>query len=81
MATALTERGTPTTYALFPNEGHSFHQLANELTVFALVEAFLAKYLGGRVEPFGEEIAKGEFTVPIGAQHIIGLDAALKKRR
>jgi len=35
----------PVTYVLYPDEGHSFYQFANELAFFGCVEAFLAKHL------------------------------------
>ena len=75
IALALEARGVQVTYMLFPNEGHSFYQLANELVVFGAIEAFLARHLGGRVEPFGSELESPEFAVPLGADHIHGLAA------
>lgn len=80
MALALDARRIETTYVLFPNEGHNFFQLANELSFFACVEGFLAKHLGGRAEPFGTEIEQSDITVPLGARHIPGLEDALQRR-
>lgn len=78
IAAALDARGVEVTYVLFPNEGHNFYQLANELSFFACVEGFLAKHLGETAEPFGEEIAQTDMAVPVGAQHIAGLTTALQ---
>jgi len=55
MAQALMERGIPVSYALFPDEGHGFSREPNRLVFNALMEAFLARHLGGRLEPFALE--------------------------
>ena len=47
---ALTERGIDHEYMLFPDEGHGFAQPENRLKFYAAAEAFLARYLRGRVE-------------------------------
>jgi hypothetical protein len=36
---------------VFPDEGHGFARLANNMAFNAISEEFLAKYLGGRFEP------------------------------
>ncbi|HEX3425086.1 MAG TPA: S9 family peptidase [Acidimicrobiales bacterium] len=48
---ALKERGIDYEYLLFPDEGHGFAQPENRLKFYAAAEAFLARHLGGRVEP------------------------------
>jgi dipeptidyl aminopeptidase/acylaminoacyl peptidase len=40
---------------VFPDEGHGFLRSENNLAFNAIVEAFLARYLGGRAEPVGAE--------------------------
>jgi dipeptidyl aminopeptidase/acylaminoacyl peptidase len=52
MVQALVDRGIPVTYAMFPDEGHGFRREPNRLVFNALMEAFLARHLGGRCEPF-----------------------------
>ena len=52
MVKALRGHGTPVTYALFPDEGHGFQRQPNRLIFNAVMEAFLARYLGGSLEPF-----------------------------
>ena len=47
---ALRSKGKPVEYMLFPDEGHGFARPENRLKFYAAAEAFLAKYLGGRVE-------------------------------
>jgi dipeptidyl aminopeptidase/acylaminoacyl peptidase len=48
---ALEKHGLPVTYVVYPDEGHGFARPENSLDFNARVEAFLAQYLGGRVEP------------------------------
>ena len=50
MVTALRRRGVPVEYLVFPDEGHGFVRPENNLKFYAAAEAFLAKYLGGRLE-------------------------------
>jgi dipeptidyl aminopeptidase/acylaminoacyl peptidase len=51
IAAALRKNGKPVTYIVFPDEGHGFARPENNKRFNAAVEAFLAKYLGGRAEP------------------------------
>ncbi len=45
------------TYVLYPDEGHGFRRPENNIDFNARAEAFLGKYLGGRVEPMiGDKI-------------------------
>ena len=48
---ALTAKGIPHEYMLFPDEGHGFAKPENRLTFYAAAERFLAEHLGGRFEP------------------------------
>lgn len=48
---ALKEKGIDHEYLVFPDEGHGFAKPENRLEFYAAAEAFLARYLGGRVEP------------------------------
>jgi dipeptidyl aminopeptidase/acylaminoacyl peptidase len=50
MVAALRANGIAVEYALYPDEGHGFVREANRLSFNALVEAFLARHLGGRCE-------------------------------
>lgn len=52
IAQALRNRKIPVTYIVYPDEGHGFARPENNLDFFGRVEEFLAKYLGGRVEPW-----------------------------
>jgi dipeptidyl aminopeptidase/acylaminoacyl peptidase len=82
---AARARGLPVTYVLYPDEGHGFARPANRLSSNAIVEAFLARHLGGgpangtRYEPIGNDLAGSSLQVE-GAQYVPGLEAALKAR-
>lgn len=48
---AMRKNNEPVEYIVFPDEGHGFARPENNRRFNAAVEAFLGKYLGGRVEP------------------------------
>ncbi|MBB5518131.1 S9 family peptidase [Amphiplicatus metriothermophilus] len=75
---AMTEKGLPVTYALFPDEGHGFARPENRLAFFGLMEGFLAENcLGGRHEPIGNSLEGSSLTVETGAEAVPGLAEAL----
>jgi dipeptidyl aminopeptidase/acylaminoacyl peptidase len=78
---AMQEKKIPVTYVLYPDEGHGFQRPPNRLSFNAVVEAFLAPILGGRVEPIGDDLAGSSITVPAGADRIPGLEAALAAKK
>ena len=47
---ALSEKGLPHEYLLFPDEGHGMAKPQNREVFYARAEAFLAEHLGGRVQ-------------------------------
>jgi dipeptidyl aminopeptidase/acylaminoacyl peptidase len=73
MVTALKTRGVPVTYVTFPDEGHGFVRPENRLAFFAVADAFLAKHLGGRYQPVGEDFAGSTLKVEIGGELVPGL--------
>ena len=77
---AMQEKGLPVTYVLYADEGHGFARPENRLSFYAIAEAFLAEYLGGRYEPIGSDFQGANFTVPSGAGEIAGLAAAIDGR-
>lgn len=77
---ALQEKQIPVTYVLYPDEGHGFARPENNLSFFAIAEAFLAQHLGGRYEPIGEDLEGSSLQVPTGAEQIPGLTEALAGR-
>jgi len=77
---AMQQKGIPVSYVLYPDEGHGFVRPENRRSFNAVVEAFLGRYLGGRVEPVGRDFAGSTITVPTGAAEVPGLPAALAAR-
>ncbi len=75
---AMTKKGIPVTYVVYPDEGHGFARPENRMSFFAVTEAFLAKHLGGRAEPIGADFAGSSITVPTGAEGLPGVPAALR---
>jgi hypothetical protein len=47
---ALRDRGFPVEYIVAPDEGHGFARPVNNMAMFAAIEKFLAKHLGGRFQ-------------------------------
>ena len=74
---AMQEKEIPVTYVLYPDEGHGFARPENNLSFFAVAEAFLAENIGGRFEPIGDAFKGSSLTVPTGAENIPGLSEAL----
>lgn len=54
MVEALRKVGKQVDYILYENEGHYFLREENRLHLNTAIEGFLAKHLGGRLEPAGE---------------------------
>ena len=62
----MKDKNIPVTYVLYPDEGHGFHRPENNKSFNAVTEAFLAKQLGGRFEPVGDDFKGATITVPVG---------------
>jgi dipeptidyl aminopeptidase/acylaminoacyl peptidase len=75
---AMQQKGLPVTYVLFPDEGHGFARAENSLAFYGITEAFISACLGGDYEPLGDALEGSSTTVPAGAEHIPGLEAALE---
>jgi len=43
-------------YVVYPDEGHGFKQPGNLIDFLGRTEEFFAKHLGGRFEPFNNDI-------------------------
>ena len=74
---ALQSRQVPVTYLLYPDEGHGFVRPQNNQSFYAMVEAFLAQYIGGRCEPVGEAFEGSSAQILCGAELIKGLPEVL----
>ena len=77
IVSAMQEKEIPVTYVLYPDEGHGFARPENNLSFFAVAEAFLAENIGGSFEPIGDAFKGSSLTVPTGAENIPGLTEAL----
>ena len=53
---AMKSKNIPVLYALYQDEGHGFARPENRKSYYALVEHFLARILGGKTEPIGEDL-------------------------
>jgi len=49
---AIRRRGGKVLYVVYPDEGHGFRREPNRMDFLARTEVFLAKHLGGRLQPF-----------------------------
>ena len=76
---AMQEKNIPVTYVLYPDEGHGFARPENRMSFNAVTEMFLSQFLGGRVEPIGNDFEGSSITVPNGAEFIPTLQEALNK--
>lgn len=76
---AMKAKGLPVTYVNYPDEGHGFARPQNRLSFFAISEGFLGQCLGGRTEPFGDDLQGSSLQVLEGASYVPGLAAALPK--
>ena len=77
IAHAMQERNISVTYLLYPDEGQEFARPENELSFYAVTEAFLAKHLGGRYEPIGDDFEGSSIIVEGGAKEVPGLAEAV----
>jgi dipeptidyl aminopeptidase/acylaminoacyl peptidase len=73
MVAALKQRNIPVTYVTFTDEGHGFARPENRLAWNGVTEAFLAKHLGGRYQPLGNDLAGSSLKVETGAELVPGL--------
>ena len=67
---AMQKLDLPVTYVVFPDEGHGFLRSENNLAFNAIVEAFLARHLGGRAEPIGEDFQGSSQEIRAGAEFV-----------
>ncbi len=75
---AMTAKGIPVTYVLYPDEGHGFARPENNLSFFAVAEVFLARHLStDRTEPLPSSFPGSSIEVPVGATGVTGLTEAL----
>lgn len=63
IVSAIERNGGSVTYVLYPDEGHGFARPENRTDFNARAEAFLAKYLGGRLEALSGDKYPGSTAV------------------
>ena len=63
---AMQAKNIPVTYVVYPDEGHGFAR-PNGIAFNAITEAFLARHLGGRAEPVGEDFNGSSHEIRAGA--------------
>jgi dipeptidyl aminopeptidase/acylaminoacyl peptidase len=63
---AMTTKHIPVIYVVYPDEGHGFARPENNIAFNAIKEAFLAKHLGGRVEPVGDDFKGSRHEIRAG---------------
>jgi dipeptidyl aminopeptidase/acylaminoacyl peptidase len=78
LVAAMKARNIPVTYAIYADEGHGFARPENRTSFYAITEGFLARCLGGRQQPLGDDLKGANLKVPEGAANIPGLAEALK---
>ncbi|MDH3901896.1 MAG: S9 family peptidase [Xanthomonadales bacterium] len=77
IVSAMAEKGIPVTYVLYPDEGHGFAKPENNLSFFAVAEAFLAECQGGRYQELGNDFENSSIQIPHGAEFIPGIEGKL----
>lgn len=70
---AMAARKLPVTHLLYQDEGHGFAKPKNNISFHAVAEHFLSSCLGGRAEPYGDELKGTDMTVKAGPQYVPGL--------
>jgi dipeptidyl aminopeptidase/acylaminoacyl peptidase len=70
---AMQKRNIPVTYVYYSDEGHGFRRAENRQSFTAVVEAFLARHLGGRAEPVGDDFKGSSIEFKAGRELIPGL--------
>jgi dipeptidyl aminopeptidase/acylaminoacyl peptidase len=70
---AMQARGIPVTYVSYSDEGHGFRRPENRRAFTAVAEMFLARHLGGRFEPIGDDFAGSTIEFKAGRDLIPGL--------
>ena len=66
----MQEKSIPVTYILYPDEGHGFQRPENRMSFNAVVEAFLAQYLGGKFEPINGDFKNSTIQIKAGKEFL-----------
>jgi len=76
---AMKSKGIPVTYVLYPDEGHGFQKPENNLSFYAVVEAFLAECQGGRYQELGDDFANSSIQIPYGVEFVPSIASQMEK--
>lgn len=78
---ALEKKSTPVTYLVLSEQSDDLSRPDDRLATFAAMEAFLARWMGGRAEPIGVALEASSLQVITGAEHAQGLAEAVRLQR
>lgn len=67
---SMQQKNIKVMYLVYPDEGHGLVRPENDISSFAVCEAFFSKFLGGRCEPIGNDFDGSSITIPVGSQEI-----------
>jgi dipeptidyl aminopeptidase/acylaminoacyl peptidase len=70
---AMRQRKIPVTYVWYSDEGHGFSRVENRRSFYAVTELFLAKHLGGRAEPVGDDFKGSTIEFKAGRELVPGI--------
>jgi dipeptidyl aminopeptidase/acylaminoacyl peptidase len=70
---AMRQPAIPVTYICYSDEGHGFSRVQNRRSFTAVTELFLARHLGGRAEPVGNDFKDSTIEFKAGRDLIPGL--------
>ena len=72
-AKSVAEHAKEFNVVTFADEGHGFVRPENRMAFTAVTEAFLAKHLGGRYQPIGDDFSGSTLKVETGGELVPGL--------
>jgi dipeptidyl aminopeptidase/acylaminoacyl peptidase len=75
---AMKSKNIPVTYVLYPDEGHGFQKPENNLSFYAVAEAFLAECQGGRYQSLGNDFSNSSIEIPHGIEFVPSIEAESK---
>jgi dipeptidyl aminopeptidase/acylaminoacyl peptidase len=75
---ALREHGKNVTYLVYPDEPHDYRTPEAWISFWAVAERFLHEHLGGRYEPYGDDLPFDKQEVVEGRDLVPGLAEQLK---
>jgi len=73
IVSAMVAKNIPIIYILYPDEGHGFARPENRLSFYTNAEAFLARCLGGKLEPLGKDFENSSIEIKNGKDYLDNL--------